>query len=465
MAKIVYAKNDKKPLHYYITFASLYLVSVGIIILGKGIDWLLVYLRATLFKMPYLSYGSDISNFLLQLGLTLFIVTILTHLIKFLFANNPYNKGRILKRIKQYIMARKIQQAMIDNRLFNPRHGREGIEVGDVQPSLSNPMFIDIELVGNTLNDLEKSGPLLNATLKGVFKNFVVNQISHDVTGRWFRIYLWNSSKSNRLKPLQLDELITEKDYQYKLTKQVVWDISKNPHGLIAGKTGSGKTYALYGLILQMLQHSNNVYIADPKKADLSSLSDIFPEGHVSSNADDIEIMIENAVSLMHERQEKIIELSRKLNLFDADFTDIPEMKPIFILIDEISALMSSFDEPKKAKNFNKHLKQLIMKGRSAGVNIILLTQQPNAQTVPTDIRDQLGLRILLGDNSLQTKQMVFGEGYTYPQIETAKGTGLFFINGTVQSPSLMETSDLSNLGNNLLPIFKIAQQIQYKER
>lgn len=54
-------------------------------------------------------------------------------------------------------------------------------------------------------------------------------------------------------------------------------------------------------------------------------------------------------------------------------------------------------------------IKQIILLGRQAGVFILVSAQQMRAETLNTDLRDNLGLRIALGANSIEGYRMVFG--------------------------------------------------------
>lgn len=462
MSVIKYSYSDTKPPSYYINSRkNWFLLSSFLYLFSNGSLLYLNKIGIPFILHPFIVKTKTILIYTNKVGITLLILTTITTTLIFLFGKNPYNRGRIYIRLKQNYLANKIQKSMIDTKLFNPRYGREGFEVGAVYPSLTKPMFIEIEIVGATADILQKSENLLNASLKGVFKNLVISHTSSDRTGRWFRIYLIDSSKNNQYIPNDISDFISKKNYQFKLDNGTTWDISKSPHALIAGKTGSGKTYALYGLILQMLILKSEIFIIDPKNSELNLLSEILSTNNVSSEVNTTLEIIDNLLTVLDERQKLIKSLVKKNNLFDVDFTHFPQINPIFLLIDEVGALQSSFSDNKIAKKFNADLKQLILKGRSVGINIILITQQPNAQNIPTEIRDQLGLRLLLGNSSVQSRQMTFGEGYNYPEMEFNQGEGLFLLDGVVNSPTRIKTINLSHLGNNLLPIFKMAQQVK----
>ena len=55
-----------------------------------------------------------------------------------------------------------------------------------------------------------------------------------------------------------------------RLMKSLVWEYDALPHALIAGGTGGGKTYFLLTIIEALLQTNAELYILDPKNADLT---------------------------------------------------------------------------------------------------------------------------------------------------------------------------------------------------
>lgn len=70
---------------------------------------------------------------------------------------------------------------------------------------------------------------------------------------------------------------VTAKDGQMKLMEGVYWEFDALPHMLIAGGTGGGKTYFLLTLIESLLHTNANLFILDPKNADLADLETVMP--------------------------------------------------------------------------------------------------------------------------------------------------------------------------------------------
>lgn len=101
----------------------------------------------------------------------------------------------------------------------------------------------------------------------------------------------------------------------------------------------------------------------------------------------------------------------------------------------------------KVAKEADSYLKQLLFKGRQAGIFLILSTQKPTAEAIPTAIRDQMGLRIALGQLSKPGYKMTLGDDWDeLPSVETGTGKGLIMMDGMNWNVPRAYTSPLLNL-------------------
>lgn len=65
------------------------------------------------------------------------------------------------------------------------------------------------------------------------------------------------------------DKLEFNKTTTIPLNNNLSWRIDKQPHGLIAGVTGGGKTTFIFYLLIEFLKMRSTLYICDPKKSDL----------------------------------------------------------------------------------------------------------------------------------------------------------------------------------------------------
>ncbi|HDC7389357.1 TPA: cell division protein FtsK, partial [Staphylococcus aureus] len=116
------------------------------------------------------------------------------------------------------------------------------------------------------------------------------------------------------------------------------------------------------------------------------------------------------------------------------------DMRPYFIIFDEVTAFTSTLDK-KELQEMNDYLINIIMKGRQAGVFMFLTAQRPDADVIKGNVRDQLGLRVSLGNLSNDGYRMTFGQ--TDKEFQTIHdsdiGRGYISILGQYNEPILFD--------------------------
>ena len=204
----------------------------------------------------------------------------------------------------------------------------------------------------------------------------------------------------------------------------------KCPHILVSGGTGSGKSVFISFLILELLKRQSTVYIADPKNSDLGSLSHYIGDKYVSTNPNNIARIVRLVVEAMTARYQ----IMRDNFQYASNFSE-HGFKPIWLIFDEMGAFQASGTDKKSKEvivEVMDGIKQIILLGRQAGVFILISAQQMRAETLNTDLRDNLGLRIALGANSSEGYRMVFGSA-TPDKLKPieVKGAGYLYMQGS----------------------------------
>ena len=204
----------------------------------------------------------------------------------------------------------------------------------------------------------------------------------------------------------------------------------KCPHILVSGGTGSGKSVLISVLILEFLKRQSTVYIADPKNSDLGSLSLYFGNKYVATTPNNIARIVRIVVEEMQERYQ----VMRDNFQYGSNFTD-HGFKPVWLIFDEMGAFQASATD-KKSKEVIAEvmdgIKQIILLGRQAGVFILISAQQMRAETLNTDLRDNLMLRIALGFHSQEGYRMTLSSA-TPDKIKPIeeKGAGYLYMQGS----------------------------------
>ena len=211
----------------------------------------------------------------------------------------------------------------------------------------------------------------------------------------------------------RIDSRITINEVEVKgsklqLMKDVTWDYIEEPHLLIGGVTGGGKTVVLM-TIIYALAKIGFVDICDPKNSDLAGLKKIpVFHGRVYTSKEDIIQCFKENVTFMEKRYEL---MSTSPN-FQAgkNFTHYG-MTPKFILVDEWAALMAKIDRDYSLQSeLMEYLSQLVLEGRQAGVFIIFAMQRPDGEFIKTALRDNFMKRLSVGHLESTGYDMMFGD-------------------------------------------------------
>ncbi|WP_394903438.1 FtsK/SpoIIIE domain-containing protein [Clostridium butyricum] len=223
-----------------------------------------------------------------------------------------------------------------------------------------------------------------------------------------------------------------------QITGNISYKLSKTPHSLIVGGTGSGKSFFILGKIVSYLSLTpqTELYIIDPKKADLSLLR--FIDGlqdRVATEPNQIAKMLREIVEIMEEDRYKTY--FNDISAFGKDYTDFG-LPPIIIIFDEFSAFLHSVDK-KLSKEVLDYIFTIVMKGRQAGVQVEILMQRPSADDLPTNIRAQMGFKAGLGTMDKIGYNMIFDTNIDYKTV-TEKGAGYIQIDGIHTAPVYFET-------------------------
>lgn len=238
--------------------------------------------------------------------------------------------------------------------------------------------------------------------------------IKKDTRNMWGQYEFLTGVEKNRISI----EKVKVENGSIPLMKHISWYYDRMPHMLVAGDTGSGKTIYLLTLIERLLCTDAVLYIADPKKADLSYLSRIMPE--VWCEKDDILDCIRRFYEGMENRYDEMsVHPDYRMGMNYAKL----HLPPHFLIFDEYVAFMEMLTK-KEWEEPMSLIKKIVLKGRQAGFFIILACQRPDAKYLGDGVRDQFGFRVALGNMSDSGYSMMFGNLEKEYREKDIKGRG-----------------------------------------
>ncbi|MDD3882246.1 MAG: DNA translocase FtsK [Eubacteriales bacterium] len=182
----------------------------------------------------------------------------------------------------------------------------------------------------------------------------------------------------------------------------VVCDLSKMPHLLIAGATGSGKSVCINSIICSILFRSSpkdvRMILVDPKVVELQVYEGIphllVP---VVSNPKKAAGALRWAVDEMMERYKKFTERKvRNIAGFNSALKSGEDKMPhILIIIDELADLMIA-----AKKEVEEYIQRLSQLARAAGIHMVVATQRPSVDVVTGTIKANIPSRIAFAVSS-----------------------------------------------------------------
>ena len=214
----------------------------------------------------------------------------------------------------------------------------------------------------------------------------------------------------------------------------------KLQHTILVGMTGSGKSYSLYSLILQMLNKrvDYDLYFADPKGSSLAVIGSVVNSEQTYVDMDSIIKGLDRFVKQMRARKPMLKVLLE--NKVDADYSDF-KMTPNIFIIDEYASFASVLaSEDKKTRDKVKAmLYEIILQGRQLGFFVFLVMQKSDATLIDTALRDNIPLKIVLGNSEQQTYVTAFGAGVDVPNRHYQTGEGVFTEPVIAPEPKLVQ--------------------------
>ncbi|MCW0953116.1 FtsK/SpoIIIE domain-containing protein [Weissella ceti] len=204
-----------------------------------------------------------------------------------------------------------------------------------------------------------------------------------------------------------LDDMEIKSD-SIQIMDGFTWNFAKVPHMLVAGDTGSGKSFFLFSIISGILKSGADLMVADPKRTDLASLAQTTGlKGKVVYSDDRILKAFTKFYDEMYLRAEEYTEILKNDDGM-GDYRDF-ELKPSFFVFDEFGAFVSKL-EWKQQEQLKKQVGEIVMLGRQLGFFLIVAMQRPDADSIGSGARDQFQFRVTLGKMKSAGLTMMFPE-------------------------------------------------------
>ena len=445
--------------HFYFEDFSLY-------INGNG-GFVGNYLNQTFFYSLILSNEIIFYYLLIILNLTLFLISINFHPIKFytvikktaLILNKSESKNYTDKSevISEYIPQEEIKNLIQEDLPFIKAENKNNNKVKFKLPSLDllktptkkerenstksethnseflEKILLDFGVNGNikkvshgpvvTLNEFEPAAGVKVSKIINLSDDIARNTSSESARistipgSNTIGIELPNNSREN----VYLSEILNNSDFKKKDIKlpialgksisgnPIVGDLSSMPHLLIAGTTGSGKSVCINTIILSLLyKHTPDkckFILIDPKMLELSTYEGI---PHLLCPVITEAKKAASVLGWVVKEMESRYRLMTKEGVRNIDGYNTKHKLPmpyIVVVVDEMSDLMLV-----AGKEIENYIQKLSQMARAAGIHIIMATQRPSVDVITGTIKANFPTRISFQVTSKIDSRTILGE-------------------------------------------------------
>lgn len=197
--------------------------------------------------------------------------------------------------------------------------------------------------------------------------------------------------------------------------EMIVHDFIKDPHLLVAGTTGSGKSTVLHNIVSQLIKYNSDTFILpiDFKGTELDIYKDFIPKAFnvnpttFGNYYEHASYLLREAVRLMNVRYEILQEREYK-DLIEYNEKESDKITRVFIVIDELADLMLGLK--KEAEEAEKNIVLLAQKARAAGIHLIISTQRPTTDVLTGHIKANIPSRIALRTSTSLESRIIIDE-------------------------------------------------------
>ena len=174
---------------------------------------------------------------------------------------------------------------------------------------------------------------------------------------------------------------------------------------LLGGEPGAGKSAALSLLVATAaLDPAARLWLLDGKLVELSVWA---PSAQQLAGPN-----IDDAIALLRTLREEMEARYRELLARGKRKISRDDGLPLHLVACDELAFYLGAEDRKKEREFAELLRDLVARGRAAGVIVCAATQKPASDVVPSALRDLFGFRLALRCNTPQASDTILGQGW-----------------------------------------------------
>ncbi len=214
------------------------------------------------------------------------------------------------------------------------------------------------------------------------------------------------------IEPVFIKEVLSSEEFRKKNWKipialgkditgaTIVGDLTKMPHLLVAGSTGSGKSVCMNCIIASILFRFSpaevQMVMIDPKRVELSMYEGIphlidikaTPESKIVTDPKIAALVLQQMTEIMDRRYDEFKRMKTK-NIFEYNEKTSSPLPYLLVFIDELADLMMV-----SSGGIETPICRIAQMGRAAGMHLVIATQRPTVNVLTGTIKVNVPSRI-----------------------------------------------------------------------
>ena len=212
---------------------------------------------------------------------------------------------------------------------------------------------------------------------------------------------------------------------------------------LAAGEPGAGKSVGLNLIVAHAaLSLDCRLILVDGKRVELGVWRRC-AEAFIGPSITEAIDLLKRLQTVMDARYDELLDTGRR------KITREGGQPVVVVVFDELAYFSATVGESRQQKELIALVRDLVARGRAAGIIVVAATQRPSADIIPTSLRDLFGYRWAFRCTTDASSDVILGhgwaaEGYSAADIDpTTRGVGWLIAEGG--TPRRMKAAYLSD--------------------
>lgn len=190
-------------------------------------------------------------------------------------------------------------------------------------------------------------------------------------------------------------------------------NLNRNPHLLIGGTTGTGKTFLLSLILTNLIKSCGDeveIYLSQIMKGEIGLFKNCKPVRFIGYTLEEVYLALKKVSKIVNERSLEFTKHGIKDITQWNKYNPRRKKKRVVFAIEELSFFMPSDSESEENEIKKKCWSEILTiskAGRSVGVHFLSVTQRSTATNLPPDVKSQLSRMTFKQKSSIDSTNII----------------------------------------------------------